>query len=109
MGDARWKLRARRWLRGGVLLGSVGVLAAGMLTAVERGSKARDLSERITELERRGTALQSRVGEEMRRLDSLGSRERIQREARRMGLRPASDEEITFLRDSRGTGEEREP
>lgn len=109
MGDARWKLRARRWLRGGVLLASAGVLVAGMATAVERGSRARELSGEITELERRGTALQSRVAEAMRRLDSLSSRERITREARRMGLRPASDEEITFLREPTGAGEEPEP
>lgn len=109
MGDARWKLRARRWLRGGVVLASAGVLVGGMATAVERGSTAREISEEITELERRGTALQSRVAEAMRRLDSLRSRERILREARRLGLRPASDEEITFLREARAAGEEREP
>ena len=51
-------------------------------------------------------ALRSRVAEAMRRLDSLRSRDRITREAQRLGLRPASDEEITFLRHEPGNEED---
>lgn len=98
MSRARWRLRLRRWLRALGVAAAAALLVAGMSAAVERGSTARDLSEEITGLERRTTALQSRVAEAMRRLDSLRSRDRIAREAGRLGLRPASDEEITFLR-----------
>ena len=109
MGGSRWRLRLRRWLRTTGIVLAGGVLVAGMAAAVERGSRARDLSEEITELERRSVALRSRVAEAMRRLDSLRSRERITREAGRLGLRPASDEEITFLRHVPGNDEEDGP
>jgi len=105
MPDARWRLRVRRWIRALGVVAAAALLVAGMSAAVERGSTARNLSEEITELERRSTALQSRVAEAMRRLDSLRSRDRISREAGRLGLRPASDEEITFLRRSTGAEE----
>lgn len=100
MARERWRLRARRWGRrlGAAL--SVAVLAGGMVTAVERGSKARDLSEEITRLEHDEARARARVAAAMRRLDSLSSRDRISREARRLGLRPASDDEITFLREA---------
>jgi len=79
---------------------SVAALGAGMLTAVDRGDEGRRHSARIERLEAEADAARSRVAEAMRRVDSLTSRERIGREARALGLRPASDEEITFLRDA---------
>lgn len=106
MGDARWRLRFRRWLRAGGVLVAAAVTVAGMATGVERGSTARELSGEIGDLERRESALEARIAEGMRRVDSLRSRERITREARRLGLRPASDEAITFLRESSVSGEE---
>lgn len=106
MADARWRLRLRRWLRAAALGLAGAATVAGMATAVERGSQAREISEEISELERRTVALRSRVAEAMRRLDSLRSRDRITREAARLGLRPASDEEITFLRHDSGNREE---
>lgn len=99
MGRERWRLRARRWIRRLGAAVSVGALAGGMVAAVERGSSARQLSEEISRLEDGEARARARVAEEMRRLDSLSSRDRITREAKRLGLRPASDEEITFLQE----------
>lgn len=100
MGRERWRLKVRRWGRRLVLGVSAAVLAGAMLTSVERGSRARSLSEEITSLERERARERSRVAAAMRRLDSLASRERIARAAAELGLRPASDEEITFLRET---------
>lgn len=69
-----------------------------MLAAVERGSEARSLSDEIDRLEEREAVARGRLAGAMRLVDSLSSRDRIARAASRLGLRPASDEEITFLR-----------
>lgn len=99
-GRERWRLKIRRWGRRLVVAASAAALAGAMLTAVDRGSRARELSEEISRLEREEARARSRTAAAMRRLDSLTSRDRIAREAAELGLRPASDEEITFLRDA---------
>lgn len=106
MGRERWRLRARRWLRRLGIAVTVAALAGGMTAAVQRGSEARRLSERISALEAEEARLRARVTETMRRVDSLTSRDRIERAAARLGLRPASDEEITFLREGSGGDQE---
>lgn len=74
------------------------VLAGGMLLSVERGSRARRLSDQLSALDRQTTEARSRLADAMRRMDSLSSRERIVAAAARLGLHPASDADITFLR-----------
>lgn len=98
MSRARTRFRLRRWAVR--LLGAVSVAALGgaMLAAVERGSQARQISQEISRLEEREAAVRSRVADAMRAVDSLSSRDRIARAAARLGLRPARDDEITFLR-----------
>lgn len=100
----RRRLRLRRWGRRLFVGLSVAVLAGAMVTAVERGGEARRLSEGIGRLEQEQAMARSRLAAAMRRVDSLTSRERIARAAARIGLRPASDEEITFLRASAEQG-----
>ena len=107
MGRQRWRLRARRWLRRIGYAVTLAALAGGMTAAVQRGSEARELSDEISRLESREAHARARVAEAMRRVDSLASRDRIERAAARLGLRPASDEEITFLRAG-SDGNERE-
>lgn len=107
MGRERWRLRARRWLRRIGVGVTLAALAGGMTAAVQRGSEARELSDEISALEEEEARTRARVAEAMRRVDSLASRDRIERAAARLGLRPASDEEITFLRATPG-GDERE-
>ncbi len=99
-GRERWRLKIRRWGRRLAVAASAAALAGAMLTAVDRGSRARAFSEEISRLEREEARARSRTAAAMRRLDSLTSRDRIAREAAALGLRPASDEEITFLRDA---------
>lgn len=106
MSRERWRLKVRRWGRRLGLAASGAVLAGGMLTSVERGSEARELSQEISGLETAEARSRARVADAMRRLDSLTSRERIGREAAALGLRPASDEEITFLREIDAGSEE---
>jgi len=74
------------------------VLAGGMLLSVERGSRARRVSDRLSALDRQAVDARARLTDAMRRLDSLSSRERIVVAAARLGLHPASDADITFLR-----------
>lgn len=107
MGRERWRLKARRWGRRLALAVGGVVLAGAMLASVERGSRARGLSDEISQLEREEARSQARVAEAMRRLDSLASRERIARESGELGLRPASDEEIMFLREPASGPEEK--
>lgn len=73
-------------------------LAGGMLRAVERGAEARALSGRLTSIDRQTVEERARLADAMRRLDSLSSRDRILIAAGRLGLHPASDADITFLR-----------
>lgn len=98
MTRARRRFRLKRWARRLLVLVSVAALGGAMLAVVERGSEARRLSEEIGRLEQRQAVARAHVAEAMRRVDSLSSRDRIARAASRLGLRPASDEEITFLR-----------
>lgn len=95
----RRKMRLRRLAGRLLFVAGVLALAAAMVKAVGRGSEVRRITEEISRLEQRSEAAGNRVNAAMRRVDSLTSRSRLLREARRLGLRPASDEEITFLRD----------
>lgn len=92
------RAKIRRALRRLFVVASFAALVGGMVAAVDRGSEARRLSREIQRLEQDAAAAEARIGREMRRLDSLTSRGRILREAAETGLRPAEDDEITFLR-----------
>ena len=87
----------RLGFRVGLAAGLV-VLAGGMLLSVERGSRARRVSDRLSALDRQTVEARARLGDAVRRLDSLSSRERIVVAAARLGLHPANDADITFLR-----------
>lgn len=105
MSRARRRFRLRRWARRAFVAATSVALAGAMLAAADRGSEARRLSDEIDRLEQREAVARGRVAGAMRRVDSLSSRDRIARAASRLGLRPASDEEITFLRVD-GPGED---
>lgn len=90
------------------VVASFAALVGGMVAAVDRGSEARQMSREIRELEQDASTAEARIGREMRHLDSLTSRGRILREAAEMGLRPAEDDEITFLRQAPEDEEEDE-
>lgn len=94
------RLRLKKWGRRLFVALSVAALLAGMATAVERTSDARSLSREIGRLQQEADAARARASRQMRRLDSLTSRERILEAARRLDLRPATEDEITFLREA---------
>lgn len=98
MNRARRQFRLRAWARRAFAGLTVLALAAAMRAAVERGGEARRLSDEIDSLQEREAVARGRVARAMRRVDSLSSRDRIARVGSLLGLRPAGDEEITFLR-----------
>lgn len=100
MSRARRRFRLRVWTRRAFAGLTVLVLAGAMRAAVERGAEARRLSDEIDRLQEREAVARARVARAMREVDSLSSRDRIARAVSRLGLRPAGDEEITFLRET---------
>lgn len=107
MSKARRRFRLRRWGRRAFVAATSVALGGAMLAAADRGSEARSVSDEIDRLEQREAVARGRVAGAMRRVDSLSSRDRIARAASRLGLRPASDEEITFLRSDAPRRDER--
>lgn len=100
----RRRRSGRRLRRRLLLLAGAAALAGGMATAVARGSAVRSLEEEIARLEEEISEARMRLLGAMRTVDSLTSRERILRAADPLGLRPADDDEITFLREPGGSG-----
>jgi hypothetical protein len=70
-----------------------------MAVSVRRTAEGRRLAESLSELEREELVLRTQLAEELIRVDSLSSRERILVEAARLGLRSPRDEEIVHLPD----------
>jgi len=94
---ARRKSPRRTAYRVAVAAGVV-ALAGGMLRSVERGSEARQVSRRLSEIDRQTVEARARLTDAVRRVDSLSSRDRILTASRRLGLHPPSDADISFLR-----------
>lgn len=92
-GELRWRF--------GLVLGLLAMIGA-MVVAVRRGTEAREFSREIGRLTERAGSARGRVAAAMVRTDSLGSRARMLVAAGKLGLRPAEDSEITFLRDPVG-------
>ena len=74
-------------------------VVGSLLVSVARTAEGRKLAESINELRREEELLRIRQSEELVRVDSLSSRERILATAARIGLRPASDDEVRHLPD----------
>ncbi len=91
----RWK-SIRRWALPAV---SLLALAIAMISAVRRGVEARAISDDLGRLSLEEQVVRDRLAAEALRADSLGSRARIRIAAGELGLRPARDHEITFLRE----------
>lgn len=90
----------RRTLRQWAVLGiMVAMVAFSMVSAVKRGAHARFLSQELEALERAERVTQERLALERMRADSLASRARIRERATALGLRPATDRDITFIED----------
>lgn len=70
-----------------------------MVWTVRRQTEARDVAVAIDSLESLEVVERARFAAAMRRVDSLASRVRLLDAAGELGLRPATDEEISFIED----------
>lgn len=72
---------------------------ASMVWTVRRQTEAREVAVAIDSLESIEVVERARFAAAMRRADSLASRVRLLEVAGELGLRPATDEEISFIED----------
>lgn len=72
-------------------------IPAGLVVAVQRTAEGTRLAEQLDELRRETRLLEEALVDEVVRVDSLASRERIERAAGPLGLRPASEEEVVVV------------
>jgi CMP-2-keto-3-deoxyoctulosonic acid synthetase len=77
----------------------VAVLVASMVWTVRRQTEAREVAVAIDSLESAEVVERARFAAAMRRADSLASRVRLLEAAAELELRPATDEEISFIED----------
>jgi hypothetical protein len=82
-----------------LVAGCVSAVIGSLILSVDRTGEGRKLAESINELRREEEVLKIRQSEELLRVDSLSSRERILVAAARFGLRPATDDEVLHLPD----------
>jgi hypothetical protein len=82
-----------------VVAGCVSAVIGSLVVSVDRTAEGRKLAESINEFQREEEVLRIRQSEELVRVDSLSSRERILVAAARYGLRPATDDEVLHLPD----------
>lgn len=92
----RWRT-LRRWSfpAAGVL-----ALAAAMTSAVRRGGEARLIYGELQGLRFEEQVVREKLAAAALRVDSLGSRTRIRDVAAELGLRPAREDEVTFLTEA---------
>lgn len=101
----RARSRGRRRKRPGtrrrqlLVAGCVSAVIGSLFLSVDRTGEGRKLAESINELRREEELLSIRQSEELVRVDSLSSRERILVAAAGFGLRPATDDEVIHLPD----------
>lgn len=82
-----------------VVAACVSAVLGSLVVSVDRTASGRQLAESITELRTEEEVLRIRQSEELVRVDSLASRERILVAAARFGLRPATDDQVVHLPD----------
>jgi hypothetical protein len=74
-------------------------VAVSLLVSVDRTTEGRTLAEALNEYRTEEELLLTRLADELVRVDSLSSRERILAVGARHGLRPAGDEDVLHLPD----------
>lgn len=82
-----------------LVVACLSAVAGSLFVSVNRTAGGRELAETISELRTEEQVLLTRLSEELVRVDSLSSRERILVAGARYGLRPASDDEVLHLPD----------
>lgn len=96
-GRRRSRVGTRR--RGLLLTLALLTIPAGLFISVRRTADGTRLSEQLAELRRETVLLEEALVDEVVRVDSLSSRERIGRVASELGLRQATDDEVVLLGD----------
>lgn len=100
---ARRKNRRADWIgstrRSVILVVASLTIPAGLLFSVRRTAEGTRMAEQLAELRRETRLLEEALVEEVMRVDSLSSRERIGRAAEQLGFRQAEDDEVVILGD----------
>jgi len=85
----------RRWM----VLAAVLTIPVGLVISVRRTAEGTRLAEQLEDLRRETRLLEEALGEEVVRVDSLSSMDRIVRLAPKLGLRQAHEDEVVVLSD----------
>ncbi|MGD8497084.1 MAG: hypothetical protein PVF05_12990 [Gemmatimonadales bacterium] len=85
----------RQW----IVVAAALTIPAGLVVSVRRSAQGTRLAEQIEDLRRETRLLEEALAEEVVRVDSLSSRDRIGRVATRLGLRLAREDEVVVLGD----------
>lgn len=98
-GASRRRGRVGSGRRKVLLAGSAVALLASMIVSVRRTADGRRLAESLDALQSDELVLRTQLVEELIRVDSLSSRDRIAEVAPSLGLRTPADDEIIHLLD----------
>jgi hypothetical protein len=75
------------------------MIPVGLLVSIRRSAEGTRLADTLADLRRETRLLDEALVDEIVRVDSLTSRERVGRLAAELGLRQASDDEVVILSD----------
>ena len=82
-----------------MVLAAVLTIPVGLVISVRRTAEGTRLAEQLEDLRRETRLLEEALGEEVVRVDSLSSMDRIVRVAPELGLRQAREDEVVVLSD----------
>lgn len=80
-----------------IIVAAALTIPAGLMVSVRRTAEGTRLAEQLEELRRETMLLEEALVDEVVRVDSLTSRDRIGRAAEELGLRQAEDHEVVIL------------
>lgn len=88
-----------------MIMAAVLTIPAGLVISVRRTAEGTRLAEQLEDLRRETRLLEEALSEEVVRVDSLSSMERIVDVAPRLGLRQAHEDEVVVLGDVTPAGD----
>lgn len=88
-----------------MVLAAVLTIPVGLVISVRRTAEGTRLAEQLEDLRRETRLLEEALGEEVVRVDSLSSMDRIVRMAPELGLRQAGEDEVVVLSDVTEAGD----
>jgi len=88
-----------------MILAAVLTIPVGLVISVRRTADGTRLAEQLEDLRRETRLLEEALGEEVVRVDSLSSMDRIVRMAPELGLRQAHEDEVVVLSDVTEAGD----